>query len=185
MSRHLMARFRHLHAADGPVFDWKPVPRGGLEGYQAKLENGDMIELSGLPAKRKGQPTKWSYHILGPVDHDVELVEHPGGGYSWSKPGVWSLLGMETGHRQALGSGGQGDLKAKEEATGQTNHYTPLRLPTMHYDKTEAMLAAEQHYRALNRAGQGRSSVDSGFDYDDFFKREPPADEDFDIFGDR
>lgn len=185
-----MAKFRHLHAAgeNGLSFDWKPVPMGGLEGYHAKLENGDLIELSGL--HRKGRPSSWTYHILGPHDPEVELVENPNrGGYGWTKPGVWSTLGRqgelgERGYRQALGSGGQGDLRAEEEATGKTNQYTPLRLPTMHHDKMEAMLAAEQHYRALNRTGQGQSKLDSGVDYDQFFKGEDLGDDDFgDIFG--
>lgn len=181
MSRHLMAKMRrHAAGGNGPDFDWQPRPSGGLEGYHAKLENGDIIHLYGLHSKRKGQPSKWSYHIMGAPDPEVQMLSRG----KWSKPGVWTV----TDHpnvRPFLGSGGQGDLKAEEEADrSKRTSYTPLRLPTMHHDKIEAMLAAEQHYRALNRTGQGRSGLDSGVDYDQFFKGEDLGDDDFgDIFG--
>jgi hypothetical protein len=168
-----MARFRHLHAADGNGldFDWRQVPMGGLETYHAPLENGDLIELHGLRSKRREGPTRWSYHIMGPIDPEVELVEKPGGGWGHTKPGVWTTMGTNGGkYRAALGSGGQGDLRAEEEATGKTNQFTPLRLPTMHHDMHEAMRAAEHHYRALNRRGITPSHTED-YDINDIMRR--------------
>lgn len=184
MSRHLMARFRHLHAADenGLHFDWQPRSRGNLEGYHAPLENGDLIELHGLPPQRKNEPWKWSYHIMGPPDPEVKMVGHSG---KWSKPGVWTVTDYPH-TRPWFGSGGQGDLKAEEEADRRKRtNYTDGRQPTMFDNKLDAMRAAEQHYIALNRMGQGRSSIDSGVDYDDISKPAPLDDDYGPIFGSR
>lgn len=184
MSRHLMARFRHIHSADenGLDFDWQPVEAGGLEGYHAPLENGDLIQLYGLHRRGK-KPSNWSYHILGPADPEAKILEKPEGGYGWNRPGIWSVTDRGNS-RPWLGSGGQGDLKAEEESDPRLRTvYTDGRQPTMFDNKLDAMRAAEHHYRTLNRMMQGRSSIDSGVDYDEML-RPKPIDDDFgDIFG--
>lgn len=54
MSRHLMARFRHLHAADGHglSFDWKPHDSFPLHHY-APLENGDQLWVTGEKGRER------------------------------------------------------------------------------------------------------------------------------------
>ena len=73
MSRHLMARFRHLHAADehGLDFDWKPYPDGDC--HQAKLENGDLMYALGLHSGG------WGYEIYNspfPEENHQSIGRH-------------------------------------------------------------------------------------------------------------
>ena len=67
MSRHLMARFRHLQAALGQM-GWGPIEpsnkpcfwcnhgHGGGEHYQAQLENGDHLSLHSIHDPTDGTP---------------------------------------------------------------------------------------------------------------------------------
>jgi len=72
MSRHLMARFRHLHAADGTGldFNWRPKryswqhPDEPASEYHAKLENGDWIQVDNGSGCGPGNGA-WGYHLYG------------------------------------------------------------------------------------------------------------------------
>lgn len=123
MSRHLMARFRHLRTADeqGLDFDWQPRD-DSRHGSQALLENGDWLEVSRhVPARDPREI--WEYTLMGPaVPHD----ELPGAARMSPSRG-----GAGTGH-PILGQGAG--------VNGFDSH-------------EEAQQAAETHYKALNRSG--------------------------------
>jgi hypothetical protein len=165
-----MARFRHLHAADGNGldFDWRDKPFGHLPGYVAPLENGDSIEMYGLTNRKGGQPPRWSYHILGPRLPDEDLYDENGD----RKPGPWHHhTDGNGGHSQWLGSGGQGHLRRDEESgVAPRNEYTDLRQPTDFDNPHDAMRAAEHHYRALDRRGITPSHTED-YDINDIMRR--------------
>lgn len=181
-----MARFRHLRAADenGLHLQWFPgITRrengSSWENHHAPIENGDLIELHGH--HRPGRPSRWSYHILGPADREVRKNEV--NTEEWTKPGVWSAHPVfPHGWAPWLGSGGQGDLRAEEEADpARRTVYTEGRQPTVFHDKVDAMRAAENHYFSLRRRGQAPAS---DIDYENLVNPRDDLGDDYgDIFG--
>lgn len=101
---------------------------------------------------------RWEYHLFGPpLDHDDPQV--------LGKPGYMFFSGY--GEKPAMAAE---ILGRREWRDGLDTH-------------EEAQRAAEQHYLSLNRTTQGRSSIDSGVDYDALLKPAPLNDDFGDIFG--
>jgi hypothetical protein len=106
-----MARFRHLHAAEGLDLDWRQNDKWS-SGTEARLENGDWISV-------KPHRGRWEYHLYGPpMPHDHP--EHQGRtgvmfftGYG-DKPAMSAeILGRRTG-ADGLGSHGEAQRAAEE-----------------------------------------------------------------------
>ena len=143
MSRHLMARFRHLAS---PQFDWKAAPElddpdahnaefvpgsngnGTFEHHIAPLENGHQLMV-----RRFSEPgTQWS---SGPWDYWIHGVS--------TQPHLKNYHPSDDSYK-ILGHGFKG-------------------LPS----KEHAMQAAEQAYRRLVPLGTHTGPHDSGVDYSD------------------
>ena len=150
-SRHLMARFRHLHTADkhGLDFDWKPQRNPHWSDpssvkYHAKLENGDSLivddgTICGQHMNNvKNNHSRWGYHLLGPTRPTQELDAEGIESY-WSVP--WIHQDGEAS--EVLAQGGHGP---------SPSHRGEPRLSFIN-DPDGAMGSAEGHYKSLNRTG--------------------------------
>lgn len=167
MSRHLMARFRHLHAADehGLDFDWKPRrnphwPEDDTVKYHAQLENGDWLSVDdgntcgqGIN-NLKNNHSRWGYHLHGP-NRPITDLEAEGKDY-------WSQLFFHQNDEasEVLGGGGHGPIPDRQGNP---------RL-TFINDPHGAMWAAEAHYKSLNRQGQAPATHDD-YDINDIMRR--------------
>lgn len=165
MSRHLIARIRHVHAAggDGLNLDWRRSDAPGEAnapngGWRAQLENGDHAHVYSVGGDKK----RWGYVLFGPKtehDGDPNVPDGPTTHLrSWGDPeGVYSQL---------LG-------------TASSRHGGVRFLPDPH----SAMREAEEHYFGLGRRGQAPAS---DLDYEALVNPRDDLDDDFGhIFGDR
>jgi len=154
MSKHLMARFRHLHAADenGLNFDWSRI-LGRSASFGAQLENGDHLLAYGY-----GMPQTDDHHDFGP---------YPRWGYM--------LYGPKTRHQSEPNE--PDDPKIYHSFANEPGVYSELLASFMdnddhpgHYDdQLSAMRAAEQHYMSLNRRGTTPPAQD--YDINDIMDR--------------
>lgn len=163
MSRHLMARFRHLHAAGGSLrFQWDRQPDGAIMmpgesgGHVARLENGDW-----LLAYPVGNSGTWNYLLNGLGAHHDGNPNLPDGPKTYFQyafdDGKWS---------EVLGAG-----------SGGGPH---------HANAESAMRAAEEHYLSILNSRRGHKPQAEPGLYDGLDRREPPPGDDFDygdIFG--
>lgn len=158
-----MARFRHLHAADGDGFnlDWRRSDAPGEAnapngGWHARIENGDHIHLYAIG----GDDKRWGYALFGPKtkhDHDPNV---PDG----STTHMRSLNDPEGVYSQLLGT---------SSSRGGGMRFHP--------DPHSAMREAEEHYFGLGRRGQAPAS---GLDYEKLVNPSQELGDDYgDIFG--
>jgi hypothetical protein len=159
-----MARFRHLHAADGHGldFDWKRSEYAD-DQWHAKLENGDHLMVNTKPNYNQTpfDGREWGYRIFGPSE--------PLGGQDYENKQYMHIeeVNGEDEVSEHLASGGYGPTP---DARGRG------RL-TFIDDPHGAMGTAEGHYRSLDRRGAGRPSRDLSV-YDDIDGHDD-LDEDF------
>jgi len=143
-----MARFRHLHAADGgePILDWRTEDSRGNPyhpipfDYHAQIENGDFLRVDGIGGTHQTGPDKWNYRLHAPSKPFQEQPE--------------SVL-----HSHVYGQMPKGH---SSEVLAQSDYVHPTY--------ADAMRAAEQHYFSLNRQGQAPSGHE-GYDIDDIMRR--------------
>jgi hypothetical protein len=149
MSRHLLARFRHLSGgvAGNLRFQWNKQDDGAIMmpgesgGHAAQLENGDW-----LLAYPVGNTGTWNYLLHGPKGHHDEnpnLPDDPRNYFQYPEHGGrWS---------EVLGAGRQ----------------------PHHPDPHSAMRAAEDHYLSImdSRRGQ-RPQVNDGYDINQIMRDE-------------
>jgi hypothetical protein len=172
MSRHLMARFRHLHAAEAPSeFPWAKDDREwvygehGLynpdtEAYHAPLENGHRLRV-------------WDDTINEPHWGPLE----PGGYQMGNLPAEppkshWKAVidhgAMRPNDPDAYAAAGYPDDWQPSHTV--VNHNRSKLRGKAHPTLEKAIRAVEQRYRKMFPLGTNTGPHDSGVDYSDLSK---------------
>lgn len=171
MSRHLMARFRHLRAAERPAseFPWAPDDRDwvyggeyglykpGGEAYHAPLENGHRLRV-------------WDDTINEPRWGPLEPGGSRMGDLPPEEPGSHWKAGWDEGvdfPNDPAMPGYPHNTHPHWEAVYE--HDSPLRAKA-YPTREEAMKAVERRYRQKYPIGSDTGSHDSGVDYSDLNK---------------
>lgn len=135
MSKHLMARFRHLRTADGDGlrFDWRPSDLW-TDASKAQLENGDWLHV-------KPHHGRWEYSLYGPTRPERPFDPHPDLAYFSGVDGRPGFAAMRLGDRKgvhALGSLEEAQRAAEEHYLG-LNRKGATPSATHDYDINDVM----------------------------------------------